>query len=123
MLVRDANWLIVVLLNLEGGSLEIWGQHGGLESAASGDAVGGVQSTGWVLLENLLDLSDAAWDTSGFSNQLNAIDLVIGQAYRNIRNQRSIIVEELLESTIKTAIFKRWMLDERAHFDVANITR
>ena len=79
LLVRDANWLIVVLLNLVGSGLEIWGEHSGLKSATSGDAVGRVESTGWVLLEDLLDLSDAAWDTGGFSNQFDAVDLLVGQ--------------------------------------------
>lgn len=73
--VSDSNWLSVVLLHLVGSGLEIWGEHSSLKGTASSDAIGGVKSSGWFLVENLLDLLDAAWDTGGLTNQFNTVDL------------------------------------------------
>lgn len=69
--VRDANWLKVVLLNLEVSNLEVWRKHSCLKSTSSSDTIRRVQSSRSRHAEAFFDMLNACGDSCGFSNQLN----------------------------------------------------
>ena len=57
-----------------------------MESTSSRDAISGVHGPGWFFAKNVLDLLNANWDTCGFSNEFDKVDINNFEAY-SIRNK------------------------------------
>lgn len=81
--VRDADGIFIVFLNFIIRHLEEGTEHGSLQTATSGHTFERVQSSAHLLLlEDFFTSFLNDWDSCGFTNQFNTVNLLRLKTYR-----------------------------------------